>query len=237
MTDYECRPIFRYKKYPPKTFGRVLYKPNHKYFFPKISVNGIPKCSLSSPKQELNDCLKEVFAYLTPRLKDGVPELQIPAMDPLTIDKAKYQLKRNDFQLRVVVKNVMITGLVGSITKDVDFHLDGDKIFLKTNSFVARVNTTGLYKAEMVFSNTPRYYEGTFDVAIMDLDCLNEFEGEIMEKCYCGCQECECDCSSEKAEKKKVVQLVKYNVVPTVGNMNIKATGLNPDPAISEYRV
>lgn len=186
-------------------------------------------------KADLNDCLQNVFTYLTPRLKDGIPELNIPAMDPLMIDKAKYQLKSNDFQLRVILKNVVITGFMESILKDVDFEMNGDRISLKTHNFVPSLNTTGSYKAEMMLSAAPSYYEGKFDVSLMDVDCINEFEGEILEICNCNCQDCECNCGSENAEKKRIVQLISYNMIPTVGNMELKLSGLNPDPTISTY--
>ncbi|KAL5278701.1 hypothetical protein ACFFRR_003366 [Megaselia abdita] len=158
-------------------------------------------------------------------------------MDPLVIDKAKYQLKKDDFQLRVVLKYIVITGFVGSILKDVDFEMDGNMIILKTHNLIPSLNITGSYKAEMVLSDAPTYYEGKFDIALMDLDCINELDGELVEQCNCGCETCECDCSSGNARKRRVVRLLKFNVFPTIGNMNIKATGLNPDPTINSLMV
>lgn len=182
-----------------------------------ISVNDISKCSLSMPHDELNSCLKNLFMVMISKLKNGIPDLNIPAIDPFVIEKAKYQIKSDDFQLRVVLKNMVILGSSLTDIQDVKFEKNGHILSLHTHSYIPSMNVTGSYKAEMIVAEA-NHYGGNFKIELYDMECDHEFQGEIIEE-----------------NGKRRVKLVSFNVRPTIGKMNMKATGFDPDPTISEF--
>uniref|UniRef100_T1GDT3 Uncharacterized protein n=1 Tax=Megaselia scalaris TaxID=36166 RepID=T1GDT3_MEGSC len=153
-------------------------------------------------------------------LKDGFPELNIPAIDPFIIEKAKYQIKSDDFQIRVVLKNMVVLGSSQTNIQDVNFEKSNNLIFMKTHSEIPSMNVTGSYKAEMTVSETTSYYGGNFRVELYDIVSVHEFDAELIDD-----------------GDRKIVKLLKFDVSPTIGKMNMKAAGFDPDPTINSMLV
>ncbi|EDW84222.1 uncharacterized protein Dwil_GK14019 [Drosophila willistoni] len=80
---------------------------------PKSKSSRLPSflkvCYRDSP--ELNECAKESFLVLKPRLMDGIPELYIPPMEPLVVPEVKMDQDSGAIYLHSVYKNVKITGI------------------------------------------------------------------------------------------------------------------------------
>ncbi|XP_062122916.1 protein takeout [Drosophila sulfurigaster albostrigata] len=66
-------------------------------------------CYRDSP--DLNTCARESFESLKPRLMNGIPELFIPPMEPLTVPEIKMDQDSGAIYLHSTYKNVKITGM------------------------------------------------------------------------------------------------------------------------------
>ncbi|XP_017119144.1 protein takeout [Drosophila elegans] len=66
-------------------------------------------CHRDSP--DLNTCARESYEALRPRLMDGIPELYIPAMEPLVVPQVKMDQDSGAIYLHSVYRNVKVTGI------------------------------------------------------------------------------------------------------------------------------
>merc|ERR1711953_428518 len=89
------------------------------YFYPVHITSGqseiedikadLKQCANSN--SDVNDCLKELAQRIKPYLKTGVPELNIPASDPLKIDLLSFDLKNALIDVDVVFTENEVSGL------------------------------------------------------------------------------------------------------------------------------
>ncbi|XP_016952629.1 protein takeout [Drosophila biarmipes] len=66
-------------------------------------------CHRDSP--DLNTCARESYEALRPRLMEGIPELYIPAMEPLIVPQVKMDQDSGAIYLHSVYRNVKVTGI------------------------------------------------------------------------------------------------------------------------------
>ncbi|XP_016979221.1 circadian clock-controlled protein daywake [Drosophila rhopaloa] len=66
-------------------------------------------CHRDSP--DLNTCARESYEKLRPRLMEGIPELFIPAMEPLIVPQVKMDQDSGAIYLHSVYRNVKVTGI------------------------------------------------------------------------------------------------------------------------------
>ncbi|XP_052845522.1 protein takeout [Drosophila gunungcola] len=66
-------------------------------------------CHRDSP--DLNTCARESYEALRPRLMEGIPELYIPAMEPLVVPQVKMDQDSGAIYLHSVYRNVKVTGI------------------------------------------------------------------------------------------------------------------------------
>lgn len=77
----------------------------------QASVKGsIKKCSLADT-ENLNKCLKNVLEELRPRIAQGIPELNLPALNPLMLDKIEFNHGSGPVKLSSTMQDVIVTGL------------------------------------------------------------------------------------------------------------------------------
>lgn len=84
----------------------IVTPANH---FDKFTAAFLKVCNRDSPN--LNECARESFETLKPRLMVGMPELFIPPMEPLTIPEIKMDQDSGAIYLHSTYKNVKITGI------------------------------------------------------------------------------------------------------------------------------
>lgn len=75
----------------------------------KFAANFIKVCNRDAPN--LNECARESFETLKPRLMVGMPELFIPPMEPLTVPEIKMDQDSGAIYLHSTYKNVKIKGI------------------------------------------------------------------------------------------------------------------------------
>lgn len=66
-------------------------------------------CHRNAP--DLDTCVRESYEELRPRLMEGIPELYIPAMEPLVVPQVKMDQDSGAIYLHSVYRNVKVTGI------------------------------------------------------------------------------------------------------------------------------
>ncbi|KAM7351304.1 uncharacterized protein ACRADG_004217 [Cochliomyia hominivorax] len=178
----------------------------------------IPVCSESD--QNINECIRNAFQHMIPRAKNGIPEINVPPMDPLEIEKTSYEFTNNIIRGKVALRNLKIKGLSNTQVKGVDFKKDGDNIKLEVKSNTPKLHIEGRYKAEVLINNAKMNSKGTFNLTMSDIDVTAFPEAELYER-----------------DGHKYMKLTAFNVDPTLGNMRFFATGLVPDPILNDALV
>ncbi|CAD6997907.1 unnamed protein product [Ceratitis capitata] len=108
----------------------------------------IPTCQRNDPK--INNCIKNAYQALKPRLKDGIPELNIPVLGPLVIDNLAMYVKMGQgvVQLRGLhilgINDTDIGKVLAQITDDharFEVHTTTPHIYFYGNGIVNYINT------------------------------------------------------------------------------------------------
>ncbi|XP_068629038.1 circadian clock-controlled protein daywake-like [Battus philenor] len=88
-----------------------------------------PQCKVTDP--EIEKCLLDGVEKMRPRLKTGIPEVNLPALDPFVVPTLKLNRTAANLRLKAVIKNVKAYG--GS-----NFKIEKLKVNLN-NKFVAEI--------------------------------------------------------------------------------------------------
>ncbi|XP_017489892.1 PREDICTED: uncharacterized protein LOC108378105 [Rhagoletis zephyria] len=174
----------------------------------------IPTCEQGDVN--INECIKRAFQQLTPRLKDGIKELNIPQMDPFIIERNNIEVGGGFAQGRVQVRNVRVFGISEGIVQKVDFRLDGNNVHMGLVSQMPHLYIEGNYKADLMINEVKMTPKGYFNVTMSDLLLSSQSEGELYER-----------------DGHTYLRLTKFNFEPEIGDMHIYASNLVPDPALN----
>ncbi|KAH8274028.1 hypothetical protein KR044_008589 [Drosophila immigrans] len=175
----------------------------------------IPTCSQND--NNINECIKQGFQELTPRLKNGISDLNIPSMDPFQLGKSSYNYNSGILQGRIAMRNVQIHGLSEGIVDKVDYRQKDKRVRLDLLSHVPQMLAEGNYKADIKLNDMKLTPKGTFNITLTDVSMKTRALGELYER-----------------DGHSYVRLTKLETEPKVGNMRIYANGLVPDPALND---
>ena len=88
----------------------------------------ISVCGRKNP--QLDKCVEESVRRLTPKLKDGIPELDVPSLEPLFVEEVALA-NLDDF--RAVATNIKLRGLSSFNIKHLKVDLEKQKIDIEVN--------------------------------------------------------------------------------------------------------
>ncbi|XP_016998454.2 protein takeout [Drosophila takahashii] len=173
----------------------------------------LPKCS--TDEDQLGECVKEIFNTLTPRLKDGNPELRIEPYEPLHLNRTSFQYTSGTVNGRITVRNAKIYGFASNRAKEVSVKLNGDKVKLRLVTKMPKMNIVGSYKADMQVNQLQLKPKGDFNVTLLDVEATTVTDGEIYEK-----------------EGHRYFRLKNLDSKPKIRDLVIKANGIFADPEL-----
>ncbi|XP_030766706.1 putative beta-carotene-binding protein [Sitophilus oryzae] len=123
--------------------------------FAELALATIPPyikiCSRNDPN--LSKCVINSVEELRPKLKSGIPELNVPGVEPLFLDEVKLRSGPNQAKINANITNIKVYG-------PSDFEILDLRVNLKKNKFIFRVNVPKIY------------FEGDYDID-MSLLLLN----------------------------------------------------------------
>lgn len=96
--------------------------------FVKFPASFIKTCNQSDAR--LGSCIRNSILSLRPHLANGIPELNIPSLEPLFVDEIKIT-QSGGIQLSAVFKNISITGATNFRLRSVRADVESDKFRMK----------------------------------------------------------------------------------------------------------
>ncbi|XP_068151152.1 circadian clock-controlled protein daywake [Drosophila tropicalis] len=175
----------------------------------------IPTCQEND--LNINECIKQAFQQITPRMKYGISELNIPALDPYELGKSSYNYNSGLLQGRIAMKDVVVHGLSEGIMDKVDFRLKNNRVRMELNSHIPKMFVEGLYKADIKLNDLKLTPKGRFNVTLTDVSMRARPMGELYER-----------------DGHTYLRLTKFETEPKVGDLRFYANGLVPDPALND---
>jgi len=120
----------------------------------------------SNNNKNLNDCLLNLASEIKPYLKTGVPELNIPQADPLSIERLSFDLKNGLVNVNVVFTDNKISGLSEHeliyIEADKEAKTIGTKMFLPASKAVGKYVIDGKVAVLELEPEAPAAYTTKF---------------------------------------------------------------------------
>ncbi|KAH8403283.1 hypothetical protein KR222_009691 [Zaprionus bogoriensis] len=175
----------------------------------------IPTCRAADAN--INECIKQGFQQITPRLKQGISDLNIPSMDPMQAGKSSYSYNSGILQGRIAMRDVLIHGISEGIVDKVNFRQKNNRVRLEVISRHPQMLAEGAYKADIKLNDMKLTPKGNFNITLLDVSFRTRTLGELYER-----------------DGHTYVRLTKLEIEPTVGDMRIYANGLVPDPALND---
>ncbi|XP_063634652.1 uncharacterized protein LOC134805267 [Cydia splendana] len=74
----------------------------------RVTPDYFPQCKKSDP--EINKCIMQAIEVMRPRLREGIPEVHIPALEPFAVPTLKLDRTQPNLRLKAVVKNIRAVG-------------------------------------------------------------------------------------------------------------------------------
>lgn len=103
---------------------------------------------------------------MIPRAKNGIPELNIPPMDPLVVNRTSYVFSHPIFEGKLSVRNMKIHGFSKVKTSQVKYKHEGKRSSLTAQSFIPKIFVEGMYKAKVRISTANISSRGPFNVTL-----------------------------------------------------------------------
>ncbi|XP_016972296.1 uncharacterized protein LOC108039720 [Drosophila rhopaloa] len=175
----------------------------------------LPKCS--TDEDQLGECVKEIFNTLTPRLKNGNPELKIEPYEPLILNRTSFQYSSGTVNGRITMRNARIHGFSSNRAKEVSVKVNGDKVKLRFVTQMPMLNIVGSYKADLVVNQLQLKPKGDFNVTLFDVEATTLTDGEIYEK-----------------DGHRYFRLKNIDSKPKIRDLKIKANGIFADPELDK---
>uniref|UniRef100_A0A1I8PYJ1 Uncharacterized protein n=1 Tax=Stomoxys calcitrans TaxID=35570 RepID=A0A1I8PYJ1_STOCA len=179
----------------------------------KLSSN-VPSCPEDN---NVNECIQNAFNFMLRSTSTGLPELNIPPIDPVMVNKLNFQFSNNLIRGKAAVRHVRLTGLSKSAVRNIQYQRNGKDIKINVHYQVPLIEITGQYRAEVLVNNAKLSSKGVFNVSLINVESKSEHYAELYEK-----------------DGHRFLKLTKINLDPTLGDMKIHATGLVPEPALND---
>ncbi|XP_037036851.1 protein takeout-like [Bradysia coprophila] len=135
-------------------------------------------CSRSDP--EINACIKNSFNHLKPYLRDGLPELKVPALEPLNIEQMAMENDAGAVRVKALFSNIIVKGSSNYTVKEV--RSDVKKLRIDMRLTVPRVESRGKYE---VFGNVlllPVRSNGEFWAEFSDITAIAKVYGKEVQR-------------------------------------------------------
>ncbi|KAF7282496.1 hypothetical protein GWI33_002600 [Rhynchophorus ferrugineus] len=96
----------------------------------------IKLCKRTDPN--VSQCLRESIEYLRPKLKEGIPELNVPSLEPLPLNEIRLNSGPNQARINANISNLLVHG-------PTTFKINDLKADLKRTRFLTQFTIPTLY--------------------------------------------------------------------------------------------
>uniref|UniRef100_A0A1I8MYD8 Hemolymph juvenile hormone binding protein (JHBP) n=2 Tax=Musca domestica TaxID=7370 RepID=A0A1I8MYD8_MUSDO len=145
-------------------------------------INKLPSflkiCRRSDP--QLNKCARNALYSLKDRLEYGIPELYIPAMEPLTIPEIKMNQDTGAVYIKSTYRNVEIYGMSRFAVKSL--HIDTNKMKFTTTMLFPNLTMHADYEIDGKIMMMPMTGSGKCNANFTDVTMTTVILGERQKK-------------------------------------------------------
>ncbi|XP_049887867.1 protein takeout-like [Pectinophora gossypiella] len=135
-------------------------------------------CSQSDP--QLDNCIKRSFNHLRPYLARGLPDLGVPPVEPLLIDRLVMENDAGPVRVTAAFSNITVVGPSNyTITK---IRSDLKKLRIDMGLVLPRIEITGRYEVSGQVLLFPVRSQGNFWAAFSDVAAIAKIFGKQLER-------------------------------------------------------
>jgi hypothetical protein len=180
--------------------------------------HGAISCQIDSPTRD--ECIKEAIQYMIPKLQNGLGYLNIPPIDPYTVNGTTFDYKRGDISATLNVRTATFRGMSKAQIKDVRTKIDDYGMSTEIDVFIPRIYAEGLYKASGKVNSFKINAKGAFNITFKDTATTQKMKGVF-----------------ETRDGERYLKIESYDIVPTIGDLKVQMTGIFPDPEMNKLAV
>ncbi|XP_077295440.1 circadian clock-controlled protein daywake-like [Arctopsyche grandis] len=147
-------------------------------------------------------CLKKSVSSIVKSLANGIPELNLPPLDPYELEENVVEYRQKQFIAKFSIKNIKAYGFSSSKVRDVRLNFIDDQILLEIDLANPRIFVEGSYRADVGFEPTLYTTENAFNNTMTDLKWTWKMTGTV-----------------ENTNGENYVRITKFFMSPKVGNM------------------
>lgn len=94
--------------------------------------------------------------------------LNIPPLDPYTVNGTSFEYKRGEIYAMLTVKTATFHGMSKAQIKDVRTKIDDNGMYTEIDVFIPRIYAEGLYKATGKFNSFKINAKGAFNITFSE---------------------------------------------------------------------
>ncbi|XP_039494384.1 protein takeout [Drosophila santomea] len=135
-------------------------------------------CHRNAP--DLDTCVRESYEALRPRLMEGIPELYIPAMEPLVVPQVKMDQDSGAIYLHSVYRNVKVTGISRHTVNEL--RLEPSKLKFIVSLTFPKLHMESDYSIKGKIMMMPLLGDGHCNVDLVNITMRTELIGQEYKK-------------------------------------------------------
>ncbi|XP_063826145.1 uncharacterized protein LOC135075656 [Ostrinia nubilalis] len=162
--------------------------------------------------EDVNDCLIEAVQDGLASVADGIPDLDVPPVDPYNQKDLRLEYKNNQIYAKLIAKDIYVEGLKNSKIHDARLKADEDRFHLEVDVTTPRIKIRGQYIGEGRYNSLQIRANGQFSTNMTDLVYTWKLDGV-----------------PKKTENGTFVRINAFYMRPDVGDMKSLLTNENPD--------
>lgn len=150
-----------------------------------------------------------------------MPEIGFKAMDPYSDERISMQFKQvAGFDGSLEVKNFRFYGLARAQVRGVKSQFKSNSMELEVDMFFPRLFTEGSYKSEAAMRSGLKFSsKGDYNISMTEVATVWKIKGNLF-----------------NVNGDDYMKITNFDMVPTVGDMKIAASGIFPDPDMSKKK-
>ncbi|KAL4702988.1 hypothetical protein ACJJTC_008766 [Scirpophaga incertulas] len=161
---------------------------------------------------DVNDCLVDAIQDGLSVMAAGIPDINVPAVDPYHQKDLRIEYKNNQILAKFTAKDIYVEGLKSSTVHDVRFRADDDQFHLEVDLTTPRVHVRGKYRGEGRYNSLKILAYGMFNTNMTDLTYTWKIDGV-----------------PEKNQNGTFIRITDFYMRPDVGQMMSYLSNDNPE--------
>lgn len=110
--------------------------------------------------------MRKGLQYVIGKFKTGIPEINVPVMDPFMLERANFHLANNLLNGKIALRNLHIEGLGGTKLQEIDYQNKDNTLQAKGKATLPYLRLQGKHRANADTGNSKISSKGDFDLTL-----------------------------------------------------------------------